>query len=62
MNDMTTERLLIKALLNETACTSICKHGNRECGYPECKNDWCDNYADFELDIEKLKKEYDLEG
>jgi len=58
--NMTTEQILIKALLSIEPCNILCKHGYRENGYPDCDIDWCDNHEDFELDIDKVKKEYDI--
>ena len=57
----TTEELLLEALISIDFCSSICKNDCFSDGYPDLSKDYNNGRcSDFELDVTKLKQEYDL--
>lgn len=52
---------LIKVLLQNVPCNTLCKHGYWEQGYPDCDLNWCNNKDKFELDLDKLQRESEVE-
>jgi hypothetical protein len=57
---MSTEQLLIKALLKIEGCATTCQYSCFLNGYTDCSKNWCKNHCDYKLDINKLKREFNL--
>ena len=54
--------ILTNVLLQSDGCFAHCKHTYMCNGYPDCdKQDICINHSEYEIDWDKVKKDYRIE-